>query len=1017
MPELLNRKGKAAEKGTRKGASSRRRTRADGPRGAAGSAPRKRQDGPGRGSDASGPRTRQDAARRGSDGSAPNRRRPVAQSKAFAVADRNRVGRTNAPAGATAPSTTGAPQTSHTDISPRPALLPKGFEPQSPLHATRPEVLAPVGSFAGLKAALSHGADAVYFGCGHLNARSEVVAFSEADLLCIASQVHHAGAHAYLAVNTVIYQDELSTAARLIEQALEAGIDAIILQDTGLAAWVHRLFPEAVLHASTQMTVASPAALRWAAEAGFSRVILPREMSVGDFARMTKLAHSLGVETEVFVHGALCVSVSGQCQMSWLRGGRSANRGACACPCRLSWQMLRDGKSFGEKIPVLSPKDQCGLDIAPELRAAGVDSFKIEGRLRSPHYVATVVRNYRRALAGEQVDHESVELAFNRGGGFTTAFLKGEDGRSFLSGRHAGSYGLALGTVVDVDPRRGWLFFRPESQARAQLNDGDVLAVRHPSTEKELASAPVSQIDDQGGVVRCRGFHPDVLKKLDRGDRVFRMTDARATDEVVQAALPRRPIRFKLEAADDEMSILRLTVSTDVRVDPINGVVTGSAVRPEEEGAPGGKGEGLMQTLTASATCPTDPDRQPLPADRVRQQLTKTGATAYLVESVELDPTTEVCLAVSGLNDLRRRCLESLDARLARPSLDVANRVEEDLRGRDAAAVLRDNYAKAGGKGSAARTDLGLPPVRATYPWYKASDALPDLAVARVALPIEAICELIQSKSQVLADWKTAVPGRALDALLPAGADYAHWTIWEKIVAEAPGIVDAVVSPQAIDSQSWRFATDAKGAGDVAKKVASAVAKCADEGGEGVASADGRVAGLDLAALPEHHADDGAHVLNKLSFVTTAGWPSTTVALSPELSPEQTMDLLNDLDDLYDVPTGAALPTVELLVYGRLRAMYMRHCPVGLRREGCSACRGHRFAISDGKVEHPLVCHPEADCWTSLWQTEAGFRLQPQSLFLAADAVLPRLYRFIFTDESSAQQRALLEEAGLLVQR
>ena len=243
----------------------------------------------------------------------------------------------------------------------------------------RPELLAPAGNFFSLEAALLSGADAVYFGCGRFNARSEAASFEEADLPRIMSAVRRAGAKGYLALNTLIYENEFPAALKLALEAFRTGVDGLILQDIGLARLLRRFLPELPLHASTQMTAGSLSALPALRELGIKRIILPRELSLEDIAALTRKAHELDMETEVFVQGALCVSVSGQCSLSRLRGGRSANRGECAGPCRLPWQLLEDNQPRGACAPCLSPKDQSALTFLERVRETDTDALKIEG--------------------------------------------------------------------------------------------------------------------------------------------------------------------------------------------------------------------------------------------------------------------------------------------------------------------------------------------------------------------------------------------------------------------------------------------------------------------------------------------------------------------------------------------------------------------------------------------------------------------------------------------------------------
>ncbi|HCC36049.1 MAG TPA: peptidase U32, partial [Ruminococcaceae bacterium] len=290
----------------------------------------------------------------------------------------------------------------------------------------RPEILAPAGSRESLEAAVRAGADAVYLGGTRFSARGSAENFSDGALRSAVAYCHMRGVKVYLAENILLYEKELPAALEFAKTASDAGVDAYILQDLGLAAILKQASP-ILLHASTQMTVHSPAGISAAAKLGFSRVVLARELSLDEIAEIAKTAKALGVELEVFVHGALCMSVSGQCYFSAMLGGRSGNRGLCAQPCRLPYN--------GENSYPLSLKDLCALDRLSELAALGVCSFKIEGRMKRPEYVAAATAAYRTAADGNTVSNEErgrLERVFSRGG-FTDGYLTGK--RSDMFGR------------------------------------------------------------------------------------------------------------------------------------------------------------------------------------------------------------------------------------------------------------------------------------------------------------------------------------------------------------------------------------------------------------------------------------------------------------------------------------------------------------------------------------------------------------------------------------------------------
>ena len=498
-----------------------------------------------------------------------------------------------------------------------------------------PELLAPAGDAAALDAAIRSGTDAVYLGASLFSARSQAANFDAPQLGQAIDKAHLHGLSVYLALNTLIAQDEMETALQIAGRAAEWGVDAIILQDAGLAAELHRYLPDLPLHASTQMTVTDRAGLNMAARLGFSRVILARELTIKEIEGVTAEAKRHHLETEVFVHGALCMSVSGQCLLSSLNGGRSGNRGACAQPCRLPWTLDAAQK---DPFPWLSPCDQSLLDGIPDLTRIGVRSLKIEGRMRSADYVGQVVAVYREALDRLQDNNplnrqerdrarERLLLAFNRGGRFSDRPISGQMGRAFLAGSYSGSYGLLLGTVLKSDPVTGVLTIRSDKASNRTVTRGDVLSVRMSGEDKERASAPVGKISQTSDGWRVQGFHPDVLRTITPGLQVYQMgsqESRRATGRSARTALDL--------SLSTEAELIRLTAK----------VKTGPA-------------KGLTRSVETEQEAIT-----PLQPDRVRQQLAKTGGTPFNVAATHVNEP--IALSIASLNNVRRKLLEELSS-------------------------------------------------------------------------------------------------------------------------------------------------------------------------------------------------------------------------------------------------------------------------------------------------------------------------------------------------------------------
>src|SRR4051812_43220269 len=261
-----------------------------------------------------------------------------------------------------------------------------------------PELLAPAGDWDALRAACANGADAVYFGLSAFNARHRAANFTPDDLPRVLGFLHARNVRGFVTLNTLIFSDELEEVAGYVRSIAEAGADAVIVQDLGVARLIGRLAPGLHVHASTQMTLTEPRGVEWARERlSIRRAVLARELSVAD---VRKVAQQSKVPLEVFVHGALCVAYSGQCLTSEALGGRSANRGQCAQACRLPYEMVVDGKvrDLGDRAYLLSPQDLAAHEFVGELTEAGVISFKIEGRLKGAPYVAATTKAYRDAI-------------------------------------------------------------------------------------------------------------------------------------------------------------------------------------------------------------------------------------------------------------------------------------------------------------------------------------------------------------------------------------------------------------------------------------------------------------------------------------------------------------------------------------------------------------------------------------------------------------------------------------------
>jgi putative protease len=341
------------------------------------------------------------------------------------------------------------------------------------------ELLAPAGDEACARAAIANGADAVYFGLDvGFNARARAANISLDQLPRLVNLLHRHGVRAYATLNTLVFNDELPNFAHAGQACMNAGVDAVLVQDVGAARVLRTHCPSLPLHASTQMTLTSAECIALAEELGMERVVLARELSI---AEITAIHDRTSMPLEVFVHGALCVAYSGQCLTSESFGGRSANRGQCAQACRLPYDLVCDGRDvdLGDRKYLLSPLDLAAYDLTPALVNAGVTSFKIEGRLKTPEYVANVTQHYRKALdavvAGQPVaftprEVEAMELSFSRG--FSPGWLQGCDHKMLVPARSSAKRGVRLGTVAAVRHDRVAVDLAPGLAGGVKRGDG-----------------------------------------------------------------------------------------------------------------------------------------------------------------------------------------------------------------------------------------------------------------------------------------------------------------------------------------------------------------------------------------------------------------------------------------------------------------------------------------------------------------------------------------------------------------
>ncbi len=506
------------------------------------------------------------------------------------------------------------------------------------------ELLAPAGDKEAFLAAVENGADAVYLGGKILNARQFAGNFGSEELSEAIRYAHVRNVKVYLTMNTLVSEEELSEALNFAKEAYLLGIDAIIVQDLGFAGLLHRELPDLHLHASTQMTVYNLEGVKMLESLGFKRVVLARELSIDEIKH---ICESTNMEVEVFIHGALCISYSGQCLMSSIIGGRSGNRGKCAQPCRLPYSLVKDNKIIklnenkAETAYLLSPKDICTVEFIDRIAQTGVKSLKIEGRMKNPEYVATVVNTYSKYLNGidnrtklniAETDKKKLTQIFNRGG-FSKGYFLGKTGRDMMCWEKPKNWGVYAGNVLSYTRETGLLKIILEEN----LSIGDGIEIwngenESPGTVVSWMSIDKKSINSaQAGTVVTIGR---VKGRIAKGDKVYKTSDKLLISEALESfrkTTRKTPIQgvFELKAGTPAVLSLTDTFGNSVRV-------LGSAI-------------------------PETAVNKPLSRERIVEQLQKTGATPFEFQKLDVRADSNLIIPMSEINDIRRRALAQLE--------------------------------------------------------------------------------------------------------------------------------------------------------------------------------------------------------------------------------------------------------------------------------------------------------------------------------------------------------------------
>lgn len=843
-----------------------------------------------------------------------------------------------------------------------------------------PEILAPAGDAESLDAALAAGADAVYFGLDEgLNARARATNFSVASLPATLDHIHRAGARAYVTLNTLVFENELPVVEQVLRACAQAGVDGVIVQDPAVALLARALAPTMEVHASTQMTISSAEAARFAQSLGVTRVVAPRELSVDELRTFAK---GTSLELEVFIHGALCMSWSGQCLTSEAWGGRSANRGQCAQSCRLPYELVVDGvqRPLGDVAYLLSPLDLAGARAFEALADIGVASLKIEGRLKGPAYVTTAVEGYRRwreavltkrhhtteAQAQLQRDLGKMAVAYSRG--FSDGFFAGSDHQDLVEGRFPKHRGALLGVVTEVQgnevrirraerrPSGGAAIGGGKAQGAtkvalpviggASMEDGRGVPLEVPEPipgcgvgfdtgrpQEEEPGGPLFGVEPIAGgfVLRFGRPGPD-LSRVRPGHQVFLSSDPRLQAEAKAA----------VEAGARGVSG-RIPVT--MQVHGTAGAPLSVTLRAE---GPVGRGVSVSGATEEPLTVSTGAG---LDVAVLSDKLGSYGGTPFRLAQVELDGFGGgLHVPVSSLKKLRRALVASLEAQvLARGRHDVAQH--------PVTASVRDEAARL------AQPNRWAPP--------SSPQVVP---LVRTPQQLEAV--IGAGLKEVELDWMELV---GLEKAVRRAREAGLFVTIATTRVQKPG-------EEGIDSRLTRLAPD----------------------GVLVRHWGGLVHFSTLATRPVVHGDFSLNVTNSVTarHLLALGCDSLTAA--------------HDLDETQLHELLAHVPAERLTIVGHhhIATFHTEHCVYahtlsnGRDFRTCGRpCETHRVALADrdGR-QHPVVV--DVGCRNTVFNAQAQTAARAVPRLLDAGVKRFRL-EFVWEDEGTC--RAVLDAWSALV--
>ena len=527
------------------------------------------------------------------------------------------------------------------------------------------ELLSPVGDFECLKAAVQNGANSVYFGGNLFNARASASNFDYDELEKAINYCALRNVKTHLTLNTLIKDNEFEDAVLLAKKAYEFGIDALIVQDIGLAQFLMKLFPDLPIHASTQMTIHNLEGVQELEKLGYSRAVLSRELSIQE---IEYICANSNIEIETFIHGALCVSYSGQCFFSSMVGGRSGNRGRCAQPCRLPYELIEKTTKPSEKSIdkgyLISPRDLCALDFIPYLIDAGVKCFKIEGRLKSPEYVAIVTRIYRKYInmyeAGKEykVDENDItqlKQAFNRGG-FSTGHLSNKANHNLIFKEKPNNMGLYVGNVAGYNRLRGHV----KLLLNENLAIGDNISFEKENTKYTISELMINNSNVPNAKVGSKVVIGRMKGNIHIGDKIYKLSSKTQMDTAHNSYITEHvklPVRCNITIKKDEPVVMEAMLF--------------------------GLKDKLYRNITTKIQSNLFPEKainSPITKERIISQIKKTGDTPFEFKELNINLDKDIFIpSIKELNEIRRMALLKLENIIIARIKRVSSFEENDL--------------------------------------------------------------------------------------------------------------------------------------------------------------------------------------------------------------------------------------------------------------------------------------------------------------------------------------------------